>query len=155
VSAIAASAEEETAAHEVDSARMQMLAEFLASEATELSGGSDQLLEALKDNDQFHEIVVKKLQRDKTRAELELQKLQNTQFQEDMEQRRTYARKVVNLAIIWLSCVLAVVIMSALPTPWKLTFSDNVLIALLTTTTINVIGLAVVVVNYLFYRPKP
>jgi|GEM_PF-5741776 len=134
---------------------MQMLAEFLASEATELSGGSDQLLEALKDNDQFHEIVVKKLQRDKTRAELELQKLQNTQFQEDMEQRRTYARKVVNLAIIWLSCVLAVVIMSALPTPWKLTFSDNVLIALLTTTTINVIGLAVVVVNYLFYRPKP
>jgi hypothetical protein len=44
---------------------------------------------------------------------------------------------------------------SVLFTIWKIELTDAVAIALITTTTINVLGLLYVVVNYLFPTPSP
>ncbi len=84
-------------------------------------------------------------------AKLEALELENTQLKNDIEDRKSYAGKIFILICLWLFAVLLIVVVVGCK---GMTLSDTVLVALITTTTINVLGLFLVVANYLFYRAK-
>lgn len=72
--------------------------------------------------------------------------LKNRRFSLDTEDRSVLARKTFWLIVAWLSCV---VILLAFNSLW-FRLSDSVLLMLLGTTTINIIGLAAIVLNGYF-----
>ena len=83
--------------------------------------------------------------------ELKLLKAQIQKFEDDNESRREFSRNIFAVTVIWMFLVLVVVIQCA-SGKWHL--PDPVLIALITTTTANVIGIFIIVANYLFNREK-
>lgn len=85
--------------------------------------------------------------------ELARQRDEITHARQDQEDRRKFSRRVFGLALGWLLLVLAIVVFNGFSL-WSFSLSDQVLIALLTTTTANIIGTLVIVLNYLFPRPK-
>lgn len=70
---------------------------------------------------------------------------------QDNEGRRKFSWAIFRVMVVWIFMVLLIVIACAAGW-WSL--SDSVLIALITTTTATVIGVFVVVANYLFNRDK-
>ena len=72
---------------------------------------------------------------------------------QDRRERKNYADKVFKLVLGFLSVSMLVVIASGIKT-LCLNLSDSVLIALLTTTCANVVGIFLIVVKYLF-RQQP
>ena len=69
----------------------------------------------------------------------------------DLKQRKKYANKIFSLIVIWLACILVITLLQGFGFMF---LSDNVLVALLGGTTINVLGLFIIVAKYIFYRPK-
>ena len=97
----------------------------------------------------------------KEQLEVEIAKLRAEldSFTQDIRQRRTFAPKLYVLTCCWLGCVLAILLTQGV-SEGRLHFfhlNDGVLVALLGTTTVNVVGLFYVVAKYLFpeksYRP--
>ena len=74
-------------------------------------------------------------------------------FSRKSEMRVAYANKIFSLVCIYL-CVVGVMLWQGGMELSGFQLSDNVLIALLTTTTANVIGLFTFVVKYLFPNDK-
>lgn len=70
---------------------------------------------------------------------------------QDNQGRRAFSRNIFAVVAFWLAFVMAVVVLCA---SGKWTLSDAVLIALITTTTATVIGIFLIVANYLFNRDK-
>jgi hypothetical protein len=68
---------------------------------------------------------------------------------ETHDNRITYIGRVFGLVIAWLACVVLCVALSGF-TAWGFKLSDQVLIAFITSTTINVVGLFVVVAKWLY-----
>lgn len=66
---------------------------------------------------------------------------------QDRKERKVYANLAFTLVSIWLTLVLAIFVSAGLG---NLSYSDSVLITLLTTTTIEVIGIFLIVARYLF-----
>lgn len=69
---------------------------------------------------------------------------------QDRKERKVYALLIFNLLCFWLMFDGFIFLFKGLG---KLSYSDNVLITLLTTTTVNVIGIFYIVDRYLF-QPK-
>ncbi|MBA4028091.1 MAG: hypothetical protein C0475_02940 [Planctomyces sp.] len=69
----------------------------------------------------------------------------------DIENRGKYTSRLYWLMVGWMGAVYAVIVLSGL-TAWGFKLSDAVLIALITGTTANVIGLFVIVARYLFAK---
>lgn len=91
---------------------------------------------------------------EKEENDLKIEKLRVVQMEQDLDHRDRYAKQSISIAKIWLAGVGVMVAWAGLPLgPYRFQLSDPVLIALLTTTTFNVIGLALVVMKYLFHRP--
>ena len=67
---------------------------------------------------------------------------------QDIEERKAYASKIFKLICSWIGGVFFILVMSGFQLHFKL--SDSVLIALVGGTTASVIGIFVVVANYLF-----
>lgn len=88
---------------------------------------------------------------EKAALELQLLKAQIKKFEDDNEGRREFSRNIFAVTVVWMFLVLMVVILCA-NGKWHL--SDSVLIALITTTTATVIGIFIIVANYLFNRDK-
>ena len=88
---------------------------------------------------------------EKQSLELQLLKAQIRKFEDDNTGRREFSRSIFTVTVIWMFLVLMIVIQCA-GGRWHL--SDSVLIALITTTTANVIGIFIIVANYLFNREK-
>lgn len=88
---------------------------------------------------------------EKQALELQLLKAQIRKFEDDNEGRKEFSRSIFAVMVIWMFFVLMIVIQSA-NGKWHL--SDSVLIALITTTTANVIGTFIIVANYLFNKEK-
>ena len=79
------------------------------------------------------------------------------QLEQNIEERKKYANRIYWLVCSWLVFVGLVVLRNGvqIPIAWiPFGLSDGVLIALITTTTINVIGVFLFVVRYLFPREK-
>ncbi len=92
-----------------------------------------------------------KVQIDKLQAELD-------SFKQDVDQRKRYTPRLYALACIWLGAVLAILLLQgfASGTTHFFLLSNEVLLALMGATTINVLGLFYVVAKYLFpnqYNP--
>lgn len=88
---------------------------------------------------------------EKAALELQLLKAQIKKFEDDNEGRREFSRNIFAVTVVWMFLVLMVVFLCA-SGRWHL--SDSVLIALITTTTATVIGIFIIVANYLFNRDK-
>jgi hypothetical protein len=88
---------------------------------------------------------------EKQALELQLLKAQIRKFEDDNEGRREFSRSIFAVTVVWMFLVLMIIIQCA-NGKWHL--SDSVLIALITTTTANVIGMFIIVANYLFNREK-
>lgn len=81
-------------------------------------------------------------------CEKELKELEVKSKEQDIDMRKDFATKTCNLVCIYLVVVFFVVFLACCPAEFNM--SDGVLITLLGTTTINVIGLFAIVMNYLF-----
>lgn len=71
---------------------------------------------------------------------------------QDIDQRKRYALRLFVVLCVWLAAVLLILFFSGFVLG-GFALSDSVLVALLGTTTINVIALFVVVAKYIFPRP--
>lgn len=79
-------------------------------------------------------------------------------IKQDREERKVYAGKTFSLLCVYMVCVGVLLLMSGYSEPENAKFhlSDPVLIAILGTTTTNVLGIFYFVANYLFpKRHKP
>ena len=91
----------------------------------------------------------------KAEAEVEKQRAGVVDFQQLIVQRGRFAKLFVWVAIGWLAFVAITIILTALsPCPFKFELSDNIIIVLLGTGTINVLAPAVLVAKYLFGNPR-
>lgn len=72
-------------------------------------------------------------------------------YAQDTQQRRYLAKWVVWTSSTWLGCVIIIIIMCGVK--W-FTLPISVLNTLLATTTVNVLGLAFIVLRSLFKQPK-
>lgn len=83
------------------------------------------------------------LENDRLRAEVQ-------NLEQDRAERKKYAGRIFWLVTAWLAGMICVVVLQGLVRLNLVSLSDNVLIALVTTTTGGVVGLLVLVVKYLF-----
>ena len=85
-------------------------------------------------------------------------KISNIGDLQNIHEREKYANRIFILICIFLGFSLLIVILSGIticPCGLKyLNLSDAVLITILTTTTANVLGLMIIVINYLFPKNK-
>ena len=81
----------------------------------------------------------------------EFTKAQLKRLIDDNKARKMFSQRLFFITVLWMFIVLAIVIQCGRN---KITLSDGVLIALITTTTANVFGFFYVVVNYLFNKDK-
>lgn len=87
----------------------------------------------------------------KQHYEIQLMKAQLEKFRDDNKGRRTFSEIILTIVIVWMFLVLLTVACTGMG---HLHLSDGVLIALITTTTANVIAMLIIVVNYLFNKDK-
>ena len=97
----------------------------------------------------------------KSQAELEAMAIENKlkaeelkQREQDREQRKSYALYAFKFLVAYMVLVFVVLMLGGLR-PWGFCLKDGVLIALITTTTANVIGIFAFVMMYLFNTGKP
>lgn len=74
-------------------------------------------------------------------------KLANDVTEQDKNERKVYANLSFTLVAMWLVMVLVIFVAIG---KGDLYYSENVIITLLTTTTINIIGIFLIVARYLF-----
>ena len=77
-----------------------------------------------------------------------MQRLSEKDKEQDIDMRREYADKTYLFVCIYMCFVFFLIFLACSPSTFQM--SDTVLITLLGTTTINVIGLFAIVMNYLF-----
>lgn len=106
-------------------------------------------------------------------AEADKAEEQVRNLQQDREERQKYAKNLFHVICAWLIGIYSILLFNGfndstvhfktddiplikrvviLP---KFQLSDTVLLALIGGTTVNVLGLFVIVANYLFHKPKP
>jgi len=79
---------------------------------------------------------------------LRTKRLANDITEDDKNERKHYTSLIFTLVAMWLIMVLVVFVATG---KGFLKYSDSVIITLLATTTVNVIGLFVIVANYLYH----
>ena len=93
------------------------------------------------------------LKKQKLNVEVNKLNAELKQFNQNIEERKVYTDKLFRLTKCWLIFVAVLIFTVAVEVefiPIKFSLSDKVLITVLTTTTVNVIGLFVYVARYLF-----
>lgn len=127
----------------------EILAEFQTRLQTEQPSKVDTEEAVIEEKKELQEGKIHELE--KQALELQLLKAQIQKFEDDNTGRREFSRNIFTVVVIWMFLVLMIVIQCA-GGKWHL--ANSVLIALITTTTANVIGLFIIVANYLFNRQK-
>lgn len=85
--------------------------------------------------------------------EQSLQRLKLRSFAQDIGARRSYAQKIFILIVSWLWGILILLILQGFGSEHHIfKLSDSVMLAIVGGTTINILGLFVIVVNYLFEK---
>jgi len=83
--------------------------------------------------------------------DLRKKKLENKSLEQDVKQRGCFSWIILTSVGLWIFAVFFVLICAG---SGELYFETSVLITLLTTSTVNVIALLIIVVNYLFPKNK-
>ena len=92
----------------------------------------------------------KALEKEKAKYYRKSHKAHLKNFKQDMRMRREYADRIYNMLAFWLMFTGGTVFMVALN---KLSLTENIIIALLTTSSANVIAIFIYVVKYLYAEP--
>lgn len=80
-------------------------------------------------------------------------RIENDGKRQDIEERKKYANKIFWLISIWLICIYVIICLAGFGKSYGFFIvNDSVLVSLITSTTATVIGLFVIVVNYLFKK---
>ena len=79
-------------------------------------------------------------------------KLINKALKQDIKERKKYAKSIFFLIIGWLVAVFIVLVLQGFGSYLNFTLSENIVITLITGTTINILGIFIIVVNYLFKK---
>jgi len=77
-------------------------------------------------------------------------KLANDRHEQDIKQRKEYANKIFYLIVVWLVVLLIVLLLQGFGKTVSFSLSDSVLLAFIGGTTINVLGIFVIVAKYIF-----
>ena len=85
--------------------------------------------------------------------EKEQQKILLLEQRQNLEGRGAWANRIFKILVAWLIAVVAVIALQGFQLG-KFHLSDAVIIAFISTTTVNVLTLAYIVANYLFLKPK-
>jgi heme/copper-type cytochrome/quinol oxidase subunit 2 len=101
------------------------------------------------DADQSSEAVKNRAKEEEVSEKVRAVRIQNDIEEQDKQERKIYAYTITVIVCFWLVFVALVFVASGND---NLHYSDSVLITLLTTTTANIIGLFVIVANYLFRK---
>ena len=86
--------------------------------------------------------------------ELQNKKLINKALRQDIKERKKYAKSIFFLIIGWLVSVFAILILQGFGKILCFELSESIAITLITGTTINILGIFIIVVNYLFKKGK-
>jgi hypothetical protein len=96
--------------------------------------------------------------------EKQRKQLENVSLEQDIKERKAYALKVYRLICVWLGviafplflqgCSETSIEVLGLSLQWRFSLSDQVLITLISGTTINILGIFIIVVKYLFHSNK-
>ncbi|KAB2914478.1 MAG: hypothetical protein F9K23_13710 [Bacteroidetes bacterium] len=97
-------------------------------------------LSSLDDEKQELDLEAKRLKNEESKLKL-------TALKEYLEARKDFANLIFTLVCVWLFFILVIVIATG---KGNLVLSDTVLVALITTTTINVCGFLYVIAKFLF-----
>lgn len=91
----------------------------------------------------------------KTAYALQLKRLKilNDGLKQDRKERRKYAERIFLLIVGWVFAILFIIIFKGFGSYYNFELSDKVLITLIGGTTINVLGIFIIVANYLFKQP--
>ncbi len=94
----------------------------------------------------------------------ESRQLERDRHQQDMEdraaargQRKVYAGRVFILVCSWITAIFGLLLCQVFGARWVPAYrplSDSVLIALISSTTVNLIGTLIIVLNYIFRSPN-
>ncbi len=84
---------------------------------------------------------------------LENQWLINAELRANIQRRQTWANRIFWLIVGWLVSVIAAVVCQGFGLR-EFHLDDSVIIAFISTTTVNVLTLGYIVANYLFPKPK-
>lgn len=102
-------------------------------------------------NDKPDELSKKEEKQYELDAIAEKQRLENEAIGQNIKERKKYAGHIFWLIVGWL--VLLFVVLGLQGFKYcEFELSENVLLALITGTTVNILGIFVIVVNYLFRR---
>ena len=74
-------------------------------------------------------------------------------YRQDTAERKKYASNIFGLMAGWILFIVVVILLQASETA-KFELTENVLLALIVTTTANILGLFVIVANYLFPKSR-
>jgi len=96
----------------------------------------------------------KRAERDNHRLDMDRKRLNNQSLRDDISSRKDFAYKLFGLAVAWLFAVYWMVLLNGGGFV-QLEISDNVILAMIGSTTVNVLGLFYIVANYLFPTKKP
>ena len=96
------------------------------------------------------EAEVEDLERAQKEAELLLRDLEAKQFEQNIRERREYATLIFCLTLCWLVIIISVLVLQGFSSWTTFSLSDNVLMALIGGTTVNVVGTLYIVLKYLF-----
>lgn len=79
------------------------------------------------------------------------QELKLEGIRQDLRERKDYAKRIFFLICCWLGGMFVLLVLQGILGPWKFfELSDAVIMAAIGGTTVNVLGIFIIVVNYLF-----
>jgi len=87
---------------------------------------------------------------EKHQLDLERLKLENEEARGTIQDRRRYAEKVYRLVGAWIVLIFVLLILQGFGSFYSFKLSDPVLLAAIGSTTVNVIGMLLIVLRYLF-----
>ncbi len=81
-------------------------------------------------------------------------KIYNTELSTNIDERKKYARWIFILTCLWATCIFTIIFFLGFGQCLNFKISDSVMIALITSTTINFFGFFLLVIRYLFAVKK-
>ena len=94
----------------------------------------------------------RQLENERLRLENERLRVELGSLKQDLYERKKYASLLFWLVAVWLSAIGMVLMLQGFR-PWEFNLADTVLLMLIGTTTGSVIGVFLIVANYLFRKP--
>lgn len=83
--------------------------------------------------------------------EFEKREIEVEGLKQDLIERKNYARRIFTLICFWLGGMVLLLLLQGFLSVWGIfTLSESVILAAIGGTTVNVLGIFIIVVNYLF-----